>query len=63
MAHQATEPRIRARRLHAEKRICAPMEPLFVASNHLRDLGKVKALIDAGADLNNSDWGAHWPSE
>jgi len=37
--------------------------PLFVASNHLRDLGKVKALVEAGADLNNSDWGTHWPSE
>ena len=37
--------------------------PLFVASNHLRDLGKVKALVEAGADLNNGDWGTHWPSE
>ena len=37
--------------------------PLFVASNHLRDLRKVKALVEAGADLTNGDWGTHWPSE
>lgn len=37
--------------------------PLFVASNHLRDLGKVKVLVEAGADLANSAWGTHWPSE
>ena len=37
--------------------------PLFVASNHLRDLDKVKALVEAGADLTNGKWGTHWPSE
>ena len=37
--------------------------PLFVASSHLRDLRKVKALVEAGAVLTNGDWGTHWPSE
>ena len=37
--------------------------PLFIASNHLRGLRKVKALVEAGADLTNGDWGTHWPSE
>lgn len=37
--------------------------PLFLAANHLRDLDKVKALVEAGADMNNSDHGTHWPSE
>jgi ankyrin repeat protein len=37
--------------------------PLFVASNRLRDLDKVKALVEAGADLSNGKHGTHWPSE
>ena len=37
--------------------------PLFVASNKLRCLGKVKALVEAGADLANNESGTHWPSE
>ena len=36
--------------------------PLFSASINLNSLGKVKALVEAGADVNNSDLGTHWPS-
>ena len=36
--------------------------PLFSASINLKSLGKVKALVEAGADVNNSDLGTHWPS-
>ena len=37
--------------------------PLYVASVPLRDLERVKVLVEAGADLDNSDLGTHWPSE
>ena len=37
--------------------------PLFVASNHLKDLEKIVALVEAGARLENSELGTHWPSE
>ncbi len=36
--------------------------PLFVASVKLNSLEKVKALIEAGANINNSELGTHWPS-
>ena len=36
--------------------------PLFSASINLKSLDKVKVLIEAGADVNNSDLGTHWPS-
>lgn len=36
--------------------------PLFSASINLKSLDKVKALVEAGADVNNSDLGTHWPS-
>ena len=36
--------------------------PLFVASVKLNSLDKVKALIEAGANVNNSELGTHWPS-
>ena len=36
--------------------------PLFTASINLKSLDKVKALVEAGADVNNSDLGTHWPS-
>ena len=36
--------------------------PLFNASVKLKDLDKVKALVEAGANVNNSELGAHWPS-
>ena len=36
--------------------------PLFTASIKIKDLDKVKALVEAGADVNNSDLGTHWPS-
>ena len=36
--------------------------PLFVASVKLNSLDKVKALVEAGANINNSDLGTHWPS-
>lgn len=36
--------------------------PLFSASINLKSLDKVKALVEAGADINNSDLGTHWPS-
>lgn len=36
--------------------------PLLSASIKLNDLDKVKALIAAGADVNNSALGTHWPS-
>ncbi len=36
--------------------------PLFVASVKLNSLDKVKALIEAGANINNSELGTHWPS-
>ena len=36
--------------------------PLFSASINLKNLNKVKALVEAGADVNNSDLGTHWPS-
>ena len=38
--------------------------PLYLASVVLIDLEKVKALVEAGANLNNSnELGTHWPSE
>ena len=36
--------------------------PLFSASINIKDLDKVKALVEAGADVNNSALGTHWPS-
>ena len=36
--------------------------PLFSASINLKSLDKVMALVEAGADINNSDLGTHWPS-
>ncbi len=36
--------------------------PLFSASINFKSLDKVKALVEAGADVNNSDLGTHWPS-
>ena len=36
--------------------------PLFSASINLKSLNKVKALVEAGANVNNSDLGTHWPS-
>ena len=36
--------------------------PLFSASINLKNLDKVKALVEAGADVNNSNLGTHWPS-
>ena len=36
--------------------------PLFVASVKLNSLEKVKALVEAGANVNNSELGTHWPS-
>ena len=36
--------------------------PLFSASINLKSLDKVKALVKAGANVNNSDLGTHWPS-
>ena len=36
--------------------------PLFSASINLKNLDKVKALVEAGAEVNNSDLGTHWPS-
>ena len=36
--------------------------PLFSASINIKSLGKVKALVEAGADVNNSQLGTHWPS-
>ena len=36
--------------------------PLFVASVKLNSLDKAKALIEAGANINNSELGTHWPS-
>ena len=36
--------------------------PLFSASINLKSLDKIKALVEAGADVNNSDLGTHWPS-
>ena len=35
---------------------------LFSASINLKSLDKVKVLVEAGADVNNSDLGTHWPS-
>jgi len=38
--------------------------PLYLASVHLIGLEKVKALVEAGASLNNSnELGTHWPSK
>ena len=36
--------------------------PLFTASINLKNLDKVKVLVEAGADVNNSNLGTHWPS-
>ena len=36
--------------------------PLFSASINLKSFDKVKALVEAGADVNNSQLGTHWPS-
>lgn len=38
------------------------MSPIFSASINTKDLDKVKALVETGADINNSDLGTHWPS-
>ena len=37
--------------------------PLYCASVHHKSPDKVKALVEAGADLNNGDLGTHWPSD
>ncbi len=37
--------------------------PLFAASVQLKSLEKVRALVEAGADLQNSDLGTHWPTD
>ena len=37
--------------------------PLFSASINIKDLDKVKALIEAGADVDNNDLSTHWPSK
>ena len=39
------------------------LSPLLIASIRIKDLDKVKALIEVGADVNNSDLGTHWPSK
>lgn len=39
------------------------ISPLLSASVRIKDLDKVKALVAAGADVNNSDLGTHWPSK
>ena len=36
--------------------------PLFSASINLKSLDKVKVLVEAGANVNNSGLGTHWPS-
>ncbi|MDE0297821.1 MAG: hypothetical protein OXN17_04260 [Candidatus Poribacteria bacterium] len=36
--------------------------PLFVASIKLNSLEIIKALVEAGANINNSELGTHWPS-
>ncbi|HIN76550.1 MAG TPA: ankyrin repeat domain-containing protein [Rhodospirillales bacterium] len=36
---------------------------LYLASVHMKDLEKVKALVAAGANLSNSHLGTHWPSD
>lgn len=36
--------------------------PLFYANNGLKDLDKVKVLVEAGAQLKNGPLGTHWPS-
>ena len=36
--------------------------PLFVASIKLNSLDKIEALVEAGANINNSQLGTHWPS-
>ena len=38
------------------------ISPLLNASVRIKDLDKVKALVEAGADVNNNDLGTHWPS-
>ena len=37
--------------------------PLFSASVNIKDIDKVKALVETGADINNNDLGTHWPSK
>ena len=36
--------------------------PLFNSSVKIQDLDKVKALVEAGANIDNNELGAHWPS-
>ncbi len=36
------------------------ISPLLNASVRTKDLDKVKALVEAGADVNNNDLGTHW---
>ncbi len=39
------------------------ISPLHCASIRLKDINKVKALVEAGANVNNSsEHGTHWPS-
>lgn len=35
--------------------------PLFAACAHLGDVAKARVLVEAGADLDNSELGTHWP--
>ncbi len=39
------------------------VSPLLNATVRIKDLDKVKALVEAGADVNNNDLGTHWPSK
>ena len=58
----AQEPGLVNVRIRQSNQAAPRWGPLFVASVKLNSLDKVKALVEAGANVNNSELGTHWPS-
>ncbi len=58
----AQEPQLVNVRVRRSNQAVPQWGPLFVAGVKLNSLDKVKALVEAGANINNSDLGTHWPS-
>ena len=58
----AQEPQLVNVRVRRSNQAVPQWGPLFVASVKLNSLDKVKALVKAGANINNSELGTHWPS-
>ena len=58
----AQEPQLVNVRVRRSNQAAPQWGPLFVASVKLNSIDKVKALVEAGANINNSELGTHWPS-